>query len=108
MKCSILVGNKLGSIPLMECGGVVLQEGDKLLVTEQLGEQMKKHYGKAIIIVASEERAKLKQGSYEYVAGSSKAVVVAAQHDNEEAPAVAAISSDKSMQGKRMTTRRKG
>jgi len=106
MKCSVLVSEKLSGVPLVECGGVVLQAGDKLIVSEALGEQMKKHYGKNLIVAFSEEKPSLKSGAFEYIAGGSKAVVQAAQHIGVEAPSVAAISSDKSMQGK-MKARKK-
>ncbi len=107
MECVILVSEKLGAVPLAECGGVVLQPGDKLLVSSSVAKAMQKHYGKALIVAGTEQREHLRYGTYEYISGGGKAVAHAAQHYHENSTAVAAVSSDKSMQGK-AKMRRKG
>ena len=107
MKCAILVSEKLGGVPLTECGGVVLQPGDKLLVHPELAKKMKEHYGAPLIIAGEEEKAQLKCVSYEYIHGGAKAVASSAMKMNEAPSALAEVSSDKSMQGK-YKARRKG
>jgi len=108
MNCEILISEKLGAIPLAECGGVVLQPGDKLVVSCAKAGELRRHYGSLLITVGYEVRDSLKQGSYEYLKKSNKqesAVVHAAKHEGEDAPAM--VASDKSMQGKHKM-RRKG
>ncbi len=95
MKCMIAISDKLGSVPLAECGGAVLAPGDKLLVTPGLMDLLKANYGKLIVCAGAEERASLSSGSYEYVAGKGKAI----SQDLPVAP-LAEKSADKSMIGK--------
>jgi len=103
MRCEKLLSEKLGSVPLVECGGVTLQPGDVLLVREDLAQSMKKHYGPLLMSVGVEDRTSLKYGTYEVTKyskpmQSESAVVHAAKHEGEEVPCV--VASDKSMQGK--------
>lgn len=108
MECKVMVNHKLGSVPIMECGGVVLQHGDKLLVTPAVAVAMKRHYGTAIIEAGTAQKETLRGGHYEYVSGGAKAVSQAAAVHVAEAPAVEAVSTDKSMSGKSTRVRRKG
>ena len=111
MNCEILISEKLGGIPLAECGGMVLQPGDALVVSAAKGAELRKHYAGLFIVAGFEVRESLKNGSYEYSKGKSQsiyksqsAVVHAAKHDNEEPSGY--IASDKSMQGKKKAHRK--
>lgn len=107
MKCEILVSERMGGIPIAECGGVVLQPGDKLIVSCELAGEMRKHYDHRIVGAGYVEYSSLKNGHYQYESGNGKAVAHAAAHIGEAAPALETPSSDKSMQGKHKM-RRKG
>lgn len=112
MNCEVLISEKLGGIPLAECGGVVLQPGDALIVSASKGAELRKHYAGLFIVAGFEVRETLKNGDFEYTRGKSwaskpnqSAVAHAAKHDGEDLSGYSA--SDKSMQGK-TKMRRKG
>ncbi len=107
MKCEIFVSEKMGGIPIAECGGVVLQAGDRLIVSCEKAVELKKHYGSLLVSAGFAEYEALKGRLYQYESGKGKAVAHAAAHVNEPAPVLEAQSSDKSMQGKHKM-RRKG
>ena len=109
MKCAVLVSSKMSGIPIVECGGIVLAPGDKLLVPCEQAPALKRHYGSLLIHAADEEKAKLKNGGYEVISGAPdmKAVIHSAHHDNADVPPMAEVTADKSMQGKARTVRRK-
>lgn len=65
MKCDVLVGNKLGSIPLVECGGAVLGQSDEVIVTPELSARMQAHYGPRIVKAGEVEKTLLASGQYE-------------------------------------------
>lgn len=110
MQCEIVVSDKMGHIPLAECGGILLQPGERLLVTKGVYEEMKRHYGKNLISAGQLEKDKLSGGHYELQTGlekkSEKASVHAAKHEGHEPEGAEAVASDKSMQGKTKVKRK--
>lgn len=108
MKCEVLVSEKLGTVPLVECGSIMLQPGDTLVVSCEKAAELRRHYGNLLVTAEVVLKEALKHGSYEHISrGSTRASVDAAQHFNTPAPAVETVASDRSMQGK-TKMRRKG
>lgn len=101
MKYDVIVSDKMQNIPIAECGGIVLQPGDKLLVSSGLAVQLQKHYGKNLIVAGQVEKEKLLNGSFEYVSGKGKAVAQAAERAAMPPPAVESVSADKMVSGKK-------
>ena len=91
MLCDIIVSDKMGSIPVTECGGIFIAPGDKLLVRAGMGKKMKEVYGPLIIVAGQEEKFRLRNGHYELIAGNSRAAI----HST-----MLGKSSDRSMIGK--------
>lgn len=111
MNCEILISEKLGGIPLAECGGMVLQPGDALIVSTTKGAELKKHYAGLFIVAGFEVRESLKNGNYEYAKAKSwvnkpsqSAAIHVAKHEGEEPSGF--IAADKSMQGKKKAHRK--
>ncbi len=75
----------------MECGGIFLAPGDKLLVKSGMGKKLKDVYGSYIIIAGQEEKFWLRNGHYELIPGNSRAAIHSTMMGK---------SSDRSMIGK--------
>ena len=71
MKYLTLISDKLGNVPLVECGGIMLQSGQELLVRENIALSMLKHYGRNLIQVGSGEGS-LRNGHYQVELKKSK------------------------------------
>ena len=96
----------MSSIPIAECGGVVLAPGDRLLVKAEHAAKLKEHYGRLLIEIGDAESLALRNGTYEHLASGGKAVDIAAHQlsgvsGDEGQVILSAASADKSMVGKR-------
>lgn len=103
MKCDVLVSEKMGSIPLAECGGAILTPGDELIVGQNLAAKMQTHYGSKLVKAGEVERTKLAGGQYEVVrkGASVYAVDPHAKIPSHEASQMQGMVADKSMFNKR-------
>ena len=70
MKCLVLVANKLGSVPLIECGSVLLSPNDKIIVKEEIAKKMLSTYGRRLLEVGTIDKEKLFHGHFQL--GSEK------------------------------------
>ena len=108
MNCEILISQRMSAIPIVECGGLVLQPGDALVVSTIKGSELKKNYGPLLIVAGFETRDTLRGGDYEYQAAgvlrNVAAPKLAAVADGLEPPAFA--GSDKTMVGKSRVKRK--
>jgi hypothetical protein len=103
MKCSVLVSEKMGGMPLVECGGAILTPDKQLIVNATLGASIIKQYGNRVVVAGVVDKTKLACGNYELVVADitkpfnvdPKRGVIA------DAPAVEYVARDKSMIGKR-------
>lgn len=113
MDCIVLVSAKSNSIPIQECGGVVLAEGDKLLVTKEIADRMLLQYGGYLVKIGTESKQSLRGGHYEYVYKGNKPqdkgilAGLSAQSDGIPELPIVEISADKSLFGK-IIRRKKG
>ena len=108
MKYEVLIAAKsMGSMPVVECGGVVLREGDRLLIHAGLYPTLKNHYGKFLLHVGQEEKESLRSGHYEFVSTGRKAASIAAADAHMPEPETIAISTDKMVTHKTTRVRRK-
>ena len=99
MKCGILIAVKSYSIPIQECGGVVLADGDKLLVDESISARVLTQYAGYLVQVDTCEQPSLSGGHYEYLPSGNKAAA--------EAPTpMVEVVADRSMFGRNKQRRK--
>lgn len=106
MRCIILVAAKTNSIPIAECGGVVLADGDQLLIRYEIAERMLLQYRGYLVQAGEETREALRGGHYEYIYKGSKPQSMSEVKAPEVSPLVQ-VSADKSFIGK-IVRRKKG
>lgn len=96
MKCKILVSKEMSGTPIIELSGVVLQEGQELVVRETLGANLKAHYGKNLIEVGTLEKDFLANGDYEI---KKKRTI---ETDSIVSSNLAEVASNRSLAGKKI------
>lgn len=110
MKCAVFVSDKLGCVPIVECGGILLSPGDELVVALEHAKQIKNHYGAKIHHVHDVEVTGLTGGHYTVrrsVRSTKPDFMVDPKHDNgPDGVAPVEGAQDKSMSGKRVTKRK--
>lgn len=118
MKCVVLVAHKMVAVPIAECGGVTLSNGDKLIVKEEIADRMLLQYRGKLAWAETVKRENLRYGHYElYKSGDSMPAPEEVKEDPKEeikeplvssdpiaveapVPEVKKISTDKNMGGK--------
>jgi hypothetical protein len=96
MKRKVFVSKELAGTPLIELGGVVLQEGQELVASETLGAMLKLHYGKKLIEVGTIEKDFLSNGDYEI---NKKSAVI---QDEVSSSNFQDVSTNRSLAGKKL------
>jgi hypothetical protein len=103
MQCVELVAARTNSIPIQECGGVVLADGDKLVVRQEIADRMLLQYNGYLVKVGTVDKENLRGGHYEYVYKGNKPQDMQEVHSSmqETTPCpVVASAADKSFIGK--------
>lgn len=108
MKCTIFVSERMGNIPVAECGGITLAPGDELVVKSELADKLAKHYGSRLSTAGEVDKEKLANGNYELKRGGNKPFN---QDPKKVQPLASAssmedISADKSLIGKKVTKKK--
>jgi hypothetical protein len=108
MKCFVLVSNKLGGVPLVECGAVTLEPEHKLIVREEIAERMLRTYAPKLIKAGECDMAELRSGSYQVVSLRDKDPEV--EKIVKSPDAFEDLASNRSMENPKAATRvkRKG
>lgn len=110
MKQVVLVSDKMAGIPIVECNGAVLTPDKKLVVSEQLGNELVKHYAPRIIKLGDIDHGKLTYGHYDLLPAQiskpfhvdPKSKIPAESVPVSGSPSLEGVASDRSMIGKRI------
>jgi hypothetical protein len=98
MKCFVLVPNKLGSVPLVECGGVTLSPDQKIIVKEDMANRLLKIYRPRIAKAGECDMIALRSGEYQVVGQETKLVELHPENEQKTTPTVETISANRSME----------
>jgi len=98
MKCVVFVSEKMSAIPIVECGGIMLQANQKLIVKETLAPTLLRNYPNRLARGGHCDMDNLRGGSYQVVGNIVEVTKLEEKKEVVETP-LAVVSSNRAMEG---------